>query len=121
MIRPGMLYLEEFGLTIDRRLDALTRGQSPPACFEETAVLEFADRYELRLWASCLDPRQTEVEAEPRRLTVRVNLGRSHSYESVFTFAQPVEVESVEAHWSKGLLTVVLPKLGTQRVLLEES
>ncbi len=121
MLRLRTFHLEEFERAIERRLETLASMRPRPAYFEEATVREFANRYELRLWASCLDPRQTEVEAERSRLIVRVNLGHNRCYESVFAFACPVAVEAVEARWSKGLLTIVLPKLGTRRIVLEES
>jgi HSP20 family molecular chaperone IbpA len=89
--------------------------------FAEAEVVDYADRYEIRLAAEGVDPEKIEVESLGRRLTVRASAGPHRHVEKAFTFAENVDAEAAFARWLTGRLTITLPKQKARRIYLKES
>jgi HSP20 family molecular chaperone IbpA len=87
--------------------------------FESAEVSDLPDRYEIRLASRGVDPKSIEVESRGQRLTVRAGAAEFGRLESVFTFAENVESESASAAWSRGVLTVIVPKHKARKIALK--
>ena len=89
--------------------------------FAEAEVVDYPDRYEIRLVAEGIDPSQIEVELFGRRLTVRASAGPRRHIERSFTFAENLDAEAAYARWLTPTLTITLPKQKARRIHLRES
>jgi HSP20 family molecular chaperone IbpA len=89
--------------------------------FADAEIVDYADRYEIRLAAEGVDPEKIEVETLGRRLTVRASAGPHRSLERSLTFAENVDAETASARWSTGRLTITLPKQKARRIYLKDS
>jgi HSP20 family molecular chaperone IbpA len=74
------------------------------------ALVEYEDRYEVRIATGEADPRNVEVEVSVNRLKVSVATGHRSRLEREFTFNEQLDVPRVTARWWHGVLTVILPK-----------
>jgi len=88
--------------------------------FADAEIVDYADRYEIRLVAEGVDPGKIEVESLGRRLTVRAS-GPHRNVERAFTLAENVDPEAASARWSTGRLTITLPKQKARRIFLKDS
>lgn len=114
----------EFERAIDEFFDELLI--DPWQCgagerFADAEIVDYADRYEIRLAAEGIDPEKIEVESTGRRLTVRASAGPHRNVERAFTFAENVEAEAASARWLAGRLTITLPKQRARRIYLKDS
>jgi HSP20 family molecular chaperone IbpA len=87
--------------------------------FESAEVSDLPDHYEIRLASRGVDPKSIEIESRGQRLTVRAGAAEFGRLESVFTFAENVDSESASAKWSRGLLTVIVPKHKARKIALK--
>jgi HSP20 family molecular chaperone IbpA len=84
-------------------------------------IVDYADRYVIRLTAEGIDPEKIEVESLGRRLTVRASAGPRRNVERAFTLAESVDADAASARWSAGTLTISLPKQKARRIYLKDS
>ena len=84
-------------------------------------IVDYPDRYEIRLMAEGVEPEKIEVESLGRRLTVRASAGPHRNLEKAFTFAENVDAEAASARWFTGRLTITLPKQKARRIYLKDS
>jgi HSP20 family molecular chaperone IbpA len=89
--------------------------------FADAEIIDYADRYEIRLVAEGVDPEKIEVESLGRRLTVRASAGPHRNVARAFTFAENVDAETASAQWLTGRLTITLPKQKARRIYLKDS
>lgn len=89
--------------------------------FADAEIVDYADRYEIRLAAEGVDPEKIQVETLGRRLTVRASAGAHRNLERAFTFAENVDAEAASARWLSGRLTITLPKQKARRIYLKDS
>ena len=89
--------------------------------FADAEIVDYADRYEIRLGADGIDPEKIEVESLGRRLTVRASTGPRRNVERAFTFSENVDAEAASARWLTGTLTITLPKQKARRIYLKDS
>ena len=89
--------------------------------FANAEIVDYADRYEIRLVAEGVDPEKIEVESLGRRLTVRASAGPHRNVARAFTFAENVDTEAASARWLTGRLTITLPKQKARRIYLKDS
>lgn len=89
--------------------------------FADAEIVDYADRYEIRLAAEGVDPEKIQVETLGRRLTVRASAGPHRNLERAFTFAENVDAEAASARWLSGRLTITLPKQKARRIYLKDS
>ncbi|MGH7778536.1 MAG: Hsp20/alpha crystallin family protein [Candidatus Binataceae bacterium] len=87
--------------------------------FEHTEFSDLPDRYEIKLASRGIEPITIEVEARGQRLTVRAAAGQFGPLESVFDLGENVEPESAAATWSRGVLSVVVPKHKARKIALK--
>ncbi len=80
-----------------------------------TVVSDLGDRYEVRLERLIADPKQVNIEASERRLTVRTT-GTGERLERTVEFRHPIEPEAVTAKFEDGVLKVVLPKIRGRKI-----
>lgn len=89
--------------------------------FADAEIVDYADRYEIRLAAEGVDPEKIQVETLGRRLTVRASAGAHRNLVRAFTFAENVDPEAASARWLTGRLTITLPKQKARRIYLKDS
>jgi HSP20 family molecular chaperone IbpA len=89
--------------------------------FADAEIVDYADRYEIRLAAEGVDPEKIQVETLGRRLTVRASAGAHRNLARAFTFAENVDAEAASARWLTGRLTITLPKQKARRIYLKDS
>jgi HSP20 family molecular chaperone IbpA len=89
--------------------------------FADAEIVDYADRYEIRLAAEGVDPEKIQVETLGRRLTVRASGGAHRKLVRAFTFAENVDAEAASARWLTGRLTITLPKQKARRIYLKDS
>lgn len=89
--------------------------------FADAEIVDYADRYEIRLAAEGVDPEKIQVETLGRRLTVRASAGAHRNQVRAFTFAENVDAEAASARWLSGRLTITLPKQKARRIYLKDS
>lgn len=82
---------------------------------EHAIVFDRGDRYEVQISTAGLDPKHLAIEAADNSLTVRAQTVGGGTSERSFNFPEPVERESVKAHWSDHVLQIVLPKKSEKR------
>jgi HSP20 family molecular chaperone IbpA len=114
----------EFERAIDEFFDELLIDRWQCGAGEQLAnaeIVDYADRYVIRLMAEGIDPEKIEVETLGRRLTVRASAGLRRNVERAFTFAESVDAEAASARWSAGTLTISLPKQKARRIYLKDS
>lgn len=80
-----------------------------------TIVSDLGDRYEVRLERLLADPKQIDIEATERRLTVRTT-GTEERSERVVDFRHPIDAAAVTAKFEDGMLKVVLPKIHGRKI-----
>jgi HSP20 family molecular chaperone IbpA len=118
--KPGQPALIRFARILDEYFDELLVGRwrsavGGEAYSESAVVLDYEDRYEVRLHTADVDPSELKVEASERRLTVRARSG-STIIEHSFSFALPIEREAVQARWAERWLLITIPKSRGKRV-----
>jgi HSP20 family molecular chaperone IbpA len=114
----------EFERAIDEFFDELLIDRWQCGAGEQLAnaeIVDYADRYVIRLMAEGIDPEKIEVETLGRRLTVRASAGPRRNVERAFTLAESVDAEAASARWSTGTLTINLPKQKARRIYLKDS
>ena len=89
--------------------------------FADAEIVDYTDRYEIRLVAQGVDPEKIEVESLGRRLTVRASAGPHRTLERAFTFTENVDAQAASAQWLTGRLTITLPKQKARRIYLKDS
>ena len=114
----------EFERAIDEFFDELLI--DPWQCgtgeqFADAEIVDYADRYEIRLVAEGVDPEKIQVETLGRRLTVRASAGPRRNLVRAFTFAENIDAEAASARWLTGRLTITLPKQKARRIYLKDS
>ncbi len=122
--KPRLPALIGFARVLDEYFDELLLRRwraavSGEAYSESAVVLDYEDRYEVRLHTADVDPGQLEVEATERRLTVRAGSG-STIIERSFSFAVPIERDAVQARWAERWLLITMPKSRGKRVEMAE-
>jgi len=119
---PGALILGDFAHAVDAFFDEILVDRwkcGAASQFERSEFSELPDRYEIRLISRGVDPATIEVETRGQRLTVRAMADEHGHLENTFTFSEYVEHEAASAVWSKGVLTVVVPKHKARKVRLK--
>ena len=114
----------EFERAIDEFFDELLISRWQCGAGEQFAnaeIVDYEDRYEIRLVAERVDAEKIEVESLGRRLTVRASAGPHHTVERAFTFAENVDAEAASARFLSGTLTITLPKQKARRIYLKDS
>ena len=117
-------FFGEFERAIDEFFDELLIDRWQCGAGEQFAnaeVVDYEDRYEIRLVAERVDPEKIEVETLGHRLTVRASAGPHHHVERAFTFAENVDAEGASARFLTGTLTITLPKQKARRIYLKDS
>lgn len=78
---------------------------------EHAIVIDCGNHYEVQLSTEDLDPQQqVGIEVDENRLTVHGATAGGGKSEHSFTFADPVDRDSVTVRWSDNVLFVLLPK-----------
>lgn len=80
-----------------------------------TVVSDLGDHYEVKLERLIADPKQVDIEASERRLTVR-SVGSDARSERVIDFRHPIDAEAVTAKIENGVLKIVLPKVRGRKI-----
>jgi len=105
---------EEFERAFDELFNSVLirpwRDLPAPLSAEQTVILDHGNSYEVRLYTGDADPHELDVEVADHRLIVRAAAGGGGLTERTFTFAEPVDRETVSARWAEGKLIIVLPK-----------
>lgn len=110
---------EDFERAFDQLFDELLIGpwrtvaRRVPS--EHAIVFDRGDRYEVQISTAGLDPKHMAIEVTENSLTVRAQTVGGGTSERSFSFSEPVERESVKAHWSDHVLRIVLPKKSEKR------
>jgi HSP20 family protein len=128
MVRDPLRDLLSFSNSLDR-LDRLAErggaGWLPPV-----DVYETPDRYIVTAELAGMERRDIEIDAHEDELTLKGRRAEPdvppHAYlqiergqgafERRFTFADPIEVERIDAEFRDGVLTVTIPKAASKRI-----
>jgi len=73
--------------------------------------MDCGNHYEVQISTADLDPQQqVGIEVDENRVTVHGATASGGKSEHSFTFADPVERDSVTVRWSDNVLFILLPK-----------
>ena len=89
--------------------------------FERTQVIDFPDRYELRVAAVGVDPAKIQAEVSGQRLALHIPDKLGGTLESSFAFSDSIDGEASTAKWSEGTLVITVPKKKGRRISLKAS
>ena len=84
--------------------------------FENAQVLDYSDRYEVRIAVPNADPERIEIDVAGQRLSVRAPAGAEGTFEGTYSFAVPIDAEDVQARWIDHTLIVIVPKQKPKRI-----
>ena len=123
MARFPTIRVDDFRRAFDELIDELLvdrwRRIAAPDQAEGGEVLEYSDRYEVRI-ESVAEPRDLEVEVTERQLVVMVQRREeAGGQRKTFRFARAINREAVTARWMGGRLVIRLPKALSRRVRVE--
>jgi HSP20 family molecular chaperone IbpA len=123
MAKHGDRILSDFQRAFDDLFDDLLDrwGCSGPEEFERAQLIDYPDRYEIRLREAGLDPKTLEVHTQERRVTVSAPSPDGQRIETSFNLPAAIDSERATAHWSGELLTIVLPKHKVKRIAVSRS
>jgi HSP20 family molecular chaperone IbpA len=120
MARRAGISVEDFERALDEFFDEMLisrwRRVAERDEFEKAQVLDHPDRYEIRIAVPNVDPAQIEIDVAGQRLSVRAPAGSEGTFETAYSFAAPIEAESVQARWTDHTLVVVVPKQKPKRI-----
>ncbi len=114
--------LDDFERTIDEFFDQILIERwrcGTGDDFESAEILEFPERYEVRLKTGKIDPAGIEIEFRGRSLTVRAPGAEGARRESTFELPGGVNPDAATARWDDGTLSVVVPKHQVRRISLK--
>jgi HSP20 family molecular chaperone IbpA len=117
--------LRDFDRAFDELFDEMLIARwriEPQSQLSKALVLDFGDRYEIRISTGPVRPEGLEIEASERHLTVRMPTPDG-SAEQSYTFSDAVDADKATSRWEAGTLTAILPKKsrggGRRRVHIE--
>jgi HSP20 family molecular chaperone IbpA len=117
--------LRDFDRAFDELFDEMLIARwriEPQSQLSKALVLDFGDRYEIRISTGPVRPEGLEIEASERHLTVRMPTPDG-SAEQSYTFSDAVDADKATSRWEAGTLTAILPKKsrggGSRRVHIE--
>jgi HSP20 family molecular chaperone IbpA len=87
--------------------------------FENAQVFDHPDRYEVRIAVPNVDPERIEIDVAGQRLSVRAPTGSEGIFETAYSFAVPIEAETVQARWIDHVLIVIAPKQKPKRIKVD--
>ena len=90
-----------------------------PGVEERAQVIDYRDRYEVRVAAVGVDPAKIQAEVSGQRLAVHVPDKLGGTLESSFAFTDSIDGEASTAKWSEGTLVITLPKKKGRRIALK--
>jgi HSP20 family molecular chaperone IbpA len=123
MKRSDMIALLNFERACDELFDEWLgrwHGAAAPGASGGAVVVDRGEEYEVRIEAAVEDPEVIDVEVSGANLIVRIPAGARPAVERRMTFAQQVDRERTTARWADGVLTIVLPKLPSRRIKVQE-
>lgn len=127
MARIFPIGLREFDRALDELFDEMLIGRwrnERQSQFSKTLVLDYGDRYEVRISTAPVRPEGVELEASERRLTVRLPTPEGIAEQS-YTFSDAIDANKATSRWEAGTLTAILPKKspggGSTRIRIETS
>ena len=119
--------LREFDRAFDELFDEMLTSPwrlKRQSQFSKALVLDYGDRYEIRILTAPVRPEGVELEASERRLTVRLPTPEGLA-EQTYTFSDAIDADKATSRWEAGTLTAILPKKprggGSRRVQIETS
>src|SRR5277367_2566603 len=74
---------------------------APGVEFERAQVIDYRDRYEVRVAAVGVDPAKIQAEVSGQRLTVKVPEKLGGAIENSFTFSDSIDGETSTAKWAE--------------------
>ena len=95
------------------------KGGAPGVEFERAQVIDYRDRYEVRVAAVGVDPAKIQAEVSGQRLAVRMPDQLGGMLDSSFAFSDSIDGEASTAKWSEGTLVITLPKKKGRRIALK--
>jgi HSP20 family molecular chaperone IbpA len=120
MARRSGISIEDFERAFDEFFDEMliSRWRRSPERdeFENAQILDHPDRYEVRVAVPHVDPERIEIDIAGQRLSVRAPAGAEGIFESAYSFAVPIEAESVQARWTDSTLVIIVPKQKPKRI-----
>lgn len=117
--------IDEFNRAFDELFDEfIGRWRERQSQFSKALVLDYGDRYEIRISTAPVRPEGVELEASERRLTVRLPTAEGLAEQS-YTFSDAIDANKATSRWEAGTLTAILPKklreTGSTRIHIETS
>jgi HSP20 family molecular chaperone IbpA len=91
----------------------------PAVDFERAQVIDYPDRYEVRVAAVGVDPAKIQAEVSGQRLALLMPDKLGGTLESSFAFSDSIDGESSTAKWSEGTLVITVPKKKARRIALK--
>jgi HSP20 family molecular chaperone IbpA len=117
--------IDEFERAVDEFFDELLierwKGGAQSGEFERAQVIDYGDRYDVRIAALGVDPSRIQVEVSGQRLAVHAPDRFGGMRESSVSFSDSIDGEAAAARWSEGTLVVTVPKKKGQRITLKQS
>lgn len=89
--------------------------------FERAQVIDFPDRYEVRVAAVGVDPAKIQAEVSGQRLALHIPDKLGGMLDSSFAFSDSIDGEASTAKWSEGTLVITMPKKKGRRIALKAS
>lgn len=127
MARLYPIDLREFDRAFDELFDEMLISRwriERQSQFSKALVLDYGDRYEIRISTAPVRPEGIELEASERRLTVRLPTPEGLAEQS-YTFSDAIDADKATSRWEAGTLTAILPKksrgAGNRRVKIKTS
>src|SRR5271168_3812377 len=101
MAKRAGISVEDFERALDEFFDEMLisrwRRSSERDEFEKAEILDHPDRYEVRVAVPNVDPKLIEIDVSGQCLSVRAPAGAEGVFETAYSFAVPIEAETVEA------------------------
>jgi len=117
--------IADFERTFDEFFDEMLidrwKGGTAAFEFERAQVIDFPDRYEVRVAAVGVDPAKIQAEVSGQRLALRIPDKLGGTLESSFAFSDSIDAEASTAKWSEGTLLITVPKKKGRRISLKAS
>jgi len=92
---------------------------APGVEFERAQVIDYRDRYEVRVAAVGIDPEKIQAEISGQRLALRMPDQLGGTLESSVAFSDSIDGEASTAKWSEGTLVIIVPKKKGRRIALK--
>ncbi len=120
--REGFDLFSSFERELDEFFDSMLidrwRGRERSREFEQAAVYEYRDSYEVKIAMPGIDPARIDVRMIGPRLSITAPRG-ADEIEFTYMFSTPVDSDAVSASWKADTLTLTAPKRSPRRIKIE--